>query len=109
MLFRSGLFTNGSTVPATLAAPTEDWTGPVMEDYTGKTLDDVKASFQGTIKVDADGAYSDHIEKGKIISQEPAAGSPVYSAGSDAVIYMLINLLVDISYNYVDPRMRLRR
>ena len=26
-----------------------------------------------------------------------------------AVIYMLINLLVDISYNYVDPRMRLRR
>ena len=86
-----GLFTNGSTVPATLAAPTEDWTGPVMEDYTGKTLDDVKASFQGTIKVDADGAYSDHIEKGKIISQEPAAGSPVYSAGSDAVIYVLIS------------------
>ena len=26
-----------------------------------------------------------------------------------AVIYMLINLLVDISYNYIDPRMRLRR
>lgn len=26
-----------------------------------------------------------------------------------AVIYMVINLLVDISYNYVDPRMRLRR
>ena len=26
-----------------------------------------------------------------------------------AIIYMLINLLVDISYNYVDPRMRLRR
>ena len=26
-----------------------------------------------------------------------------------SVIYMLINLLVDISYNYVDPRMRLRR
>lgn len=26
-----------------------------------------------------------------------------------AVIYMLINLLVDISYNYVDPRMRLKR
>jgi serine/threonine-protein kinase len=86
-----GLFTNGSTIPATLAAPTEDWTGPVMEDYTGKTLDEVKASFQGTIKVDADGAYSDHIEKGKIISQEPAAGSPIYSAGSDAVVYVLIS------------------
>ncbi len=26
-----------------------------------------------------------------------------------AIIYMLINLLVDISYNYIDPRMRLRR
>ena len=26
-----------------------------------------------------------------------------------SVIYMLINLVVDISYNYVDPRMRLRR
>ena len=26
-----------------------------------------------------------------------------------ALIYMVINLLVDISYNYVDPRMRLRR
>jgi peptide/nickel transport system permease protein len=26
-----------------------------------------------------------------------------------AIIYMLINLLVDISYNYVDPRMRLKK
>ena len=26
-----------------------------------------------------------------------------------SVIYMVINLLVDLSYNYVDPRMRLRR
>ena len=26
-----------------------------------------------------------------------------------ALIYMLINLLVDMSYNYIDPRMRLRR
>jgi len=26
-----------------------------------------------------------------------------------SIIYMVINLLVDISYNYVDPRMRLRR
>ena len=26
-----------------------------------------------------------------------------------AIIYMVINLLVDVSYNYVDPRMRLRR
>ena len=26
-----------------------------------------------------------------------------------AVIYMVVNLLVDLSYNYIDPRMRLRR
>ena len=26
-----------------------------------------------------------------------------------SVIYMVVNLLVDLSYNYVDPRMRLRR
>ena len=26
-----------------------------------------------------------------------------------AVIYMLVNLLVDMSYNYIDPRMRLKR
>ena len=26
-----------------------------------------------------------------------------------SIIYMVINLIVDISYNYVDPRMRLRR
>jgi len=26
-----------------------------------------------------------------------------------AIIYMVVNLLVDISYNYIDPRMRLRR
>ncbi|MBR4742835.1 MAG: ABC transporter permease [Oscillospiraceae bacterium] len=26
-----------------------------------------------------------------------------------SVIYMMINLIVDISYNYIDPRMRLRR
>ena len=26
-----------------------------------------------------------------------------------AVIYMVVNLLVDISYNYIDPRMRLKR
>lgn len=26
-----------------------------------------------------------------------------------AIIYMVINLIVDLSYNYVDPRMRLKR
>lgn len=86
-----GLFTNGSTVPATLAAPTEDWTGPVMADYTGKKLDDVKASFQGTVKVDADGEFSDTIPKGCVISQEPQAGVPVVDTGADAIMYVLLS------------------
>lgn len=86
-----GLFTNGSTVPATLAAPTEDWTGPVMADYTGKKLEDVKASFQGTVKVDADGEFSDTVPKGCVISQEPQAGVPIMDSGSDSMLYVLIS------------------
>lgn len=86
-----GLFTNGSTVPATLAAPTEDWTGPVMADYTGKKLDEVKSSFSGIVKIDADGAFSDTVEKGLVISQEPAAGTPIVGNDSDAVLYVLIS------------------
>ena len=86
-----GLFTNGSTIPATIAAPTEDWTGPVMADYTGKTLDEVKSSFQGTVKVDADGAFSDTVPKGCVISQEPQAGVPIAESGSDAMLYVLVS------------------
>ena len=86
-----GLFTNGSTVPATLAAPTEDWTGPVMADYTGKKLEDVKASFQGTVKVDADGEFSDTVPKGCVISQEPQAGVPITDSGSESMLYVLIS------------------
>ena len=26
-----------------------------------------------------------------------------------SVIYMIVNLVVDISYNYIDPRIRIRR
>lgn len=84
-----GLFTNGSTVPATLAAPTEDWTGPVMADYSGKTLDEVKSSFQGTVKVSADGDYSDTVPKGQVISQEPAAGTAI--AEAEPMLYVVIS------------------
>ncbi len=86
-----GLFTNGSTVPATLPAPTEDWTGPVMADYTGQKLDDVKAAFQGAVKVSADGDFSDTVPKGNIISQEPPAGSPIMDTGSEAVLYVVVS------------------
>lgn len=83
-----GLFNNGSTVPATLAAPTEDWTGPVMADYVGKKYEDVVASGI-TVKVSADGEFSDTVPKGCIISQEPAAGDPVTT--SDSVVYVVIS------------------
>ena len=84
-----GLFTNGSTVPVTLAAPTEDWTGPVMGDYVGKKYEDVAAAFSGTIKVSADGEFSDTVPKGYIISQEPAAGDPITT--SDSVLYVVLS------------------
>jgi serine/threonine-protein kinase len=84
-----GLFTSGSTVPATVAAPTEDWTGPVVADYSGKTLDEVKASFQGAVKVSADGDYSDTVPKGQVLSQEPAPGKPLTEA--EPMLYVVIS------------------
>ena len=83
-----GLFTNGSTVPMTIA-PTEDWTGPVMADYVGKAYSDVVASFNGTVKVSADGEYSDTVPKDYVISQEPAAGDPVKT--SETVLYVVLS------------------
>ena len=84
-----GLFTSGSTVPATLPAPTEDWTGPVVADYSGKTLEEVKSSFQGTVKVSADAEYSDTVPKGQVISQEPPAGKPISEA--EPMLYVVIS------------------
>lgn len=86
-----GLFTNGSTIPVTLAAPTEDWTGPVMANYSGQKLEDVKAAYPGTVKVSADGDYSDTIPKGCVMAQEPAAGDPVTDTSSDAILYVVVS------------------
>ena len=84
-----GLFTNGSTVPPTAAAPTEDWTGPVMENYVGQKYEDVAKSFNGTLKVSADGDFSDTVPKGYIMAQEPAAGEPVTT--SDKILYVVVS------------------
>ena len=84
-----GLFTNGSTVPMTVAAPTEDWTGPVVANYVGQKADDVKASFQGKVMVSADGDFSDTVPKGCIISQEPAVGDPITT--SEQVLYIVVS------------------
>lgn len=84
-----GVFTNGSTLPATVAAPTEDWTGPVVPDYVGKSYEDVTTAYQGTVKVSAYGDFSDTIPKGYVMSQEPAAGAPVTT--SDPVLYVVLS------------------
>ena len=84
-----GVFTNGSTVPATVAAPTEDWTGPVMANYVGQKYEDVVASYKGTIKVSADGDFSDTVPKGSVMTQEPAAGEPITT--SDNILYVVIS------------------
>lgn len=87
-----GLFTNGSTVPVTLPAPTSaDWTGPVMSDYSGKTLEEVAAAFSGTVKVSADGEFSDTVPKGRVISQEPQVGAPVTGTSADAILYVVLS------------------
>ncbi len=84
-----GVFTNGSTVPATIAAPTEDWTGPVVGNYVGQKYEDVVATYQGTVKIAADGEFSDTVPKGCVVSQEPAAGDPVTS--SETMLYIVVS------------------
>lgn len=84
-----GLFTNGSTAPATIAAPTEDWTGPVVANYVGQKYEDVVATYQGTVKVSADGDFSDTVPKGCVMAQEPAAGDPITT--SETMLYVVIS------------------
>ena len=84
-----GLFTNGSTVPVTVAPPTEDWTGPVVADYVGKKYEDVVNATGGKVKVSADGDFSDTVPKGCVMAQEPAAGEPITT--NDSMVYVVIS------------------
>lgn len=88
-----GVFTNGETTVPTVAPATEDWTGPVVSDYVGLTYEEVVAAVQAdgsiTLKISADGEYSDTVEEGRVISQEPAAGEPV--KGSSSVLYIVLS------------------
>ena len=86
-----GLFTNGSTLPATIAPPTEDWTGPVYADYSDKTVDEIKSSFSGKVEIDADGESSEEVKSGHVISQQPAAGSPMMVDPTEAVLYVVLS------------------
>jgi len=85
-----GLFTNGSTVPMTVAPPTEEWTGPVMQNYVNMKYEDVVNSFAGTVKKAADSEWSDTVEKGCVISQEPPAGEPI-SDTSNMILYVVVS------------------
>lgn len=84
----AGIFVNKATVAPTMPTEAEEWTGPVLADYTGKTFEDVVASYNGTIKVDADGDYSDTVPKGCVMKQEPSPGSPIKDS---SILYVVVS------------------
>lgn len=88
----AGLFekeTEATTAPPVV----EDWTGPVVADYTGKTYEQVVSAVEAdgsiTLKVSADGEYSDTIPEGVVVSQTPAAGEAITSESS--VLYIVLS------------------
>lgn len=87
-----GLFKDETVTPTTVAA-TEGWTGPVVADYVGKTYEEVVAAVEAdgsiTLKVSADGEYSDTVPQGTVISQTPAPGEPITSGSS--LIYVVLS------------------
>ena len=87
-----GLFVNETQVP-TAVVGTEAWTGPVVSDYKGKTYEEVAAAVDAdgsiTLKVSADGEYSDTVPAGVVISQTPEPGAPIESDSS--VLYVVLS------------------
>ncbi len=89
-----GLFEESVTTPPT-QAPTiaEDWTGPVVPDYVGKTYQEVSKAIEAdpslSLKISADGEFSDTVPEGNVISQTPQPGTPMTSG--NAVIYVVLS------------------
>ncbi len=87
-----GVFEKETVAPTEVAA-TEGWTGPVVADYVGKTYEEVVAAVDTdgsiTLKVSADGEYSDTVPKGVVISQTPAAGEAITTDNS--MIYVVLS------------------
>lgn len=81
------------TEASTVVVPTEDWTGPVVSNYVGKSYDDVAAAVGSdpsiTLKVSADGEYSDTVPEGNVVSQVPPAGEPI--KGDSSMIYLVLS------------------
>lgn len=90
----TGVFAKTATTPAT-QAPTAspDWTGPVVPDYVGKSYEEVAAAIEAdsnlSLKLSADGEYSDTVAEGNVISQQPAPGEAMTSG--KAVIYLVLS------------------
>lgn len=88
-----GLFEKETTASPTVSDATEDWTGQVVADYVGKTYEEVVKAVEAdgsiTLKVSADGQYSDTVPKGVVISQTPAAGEAITSDSS--LVYVVIS------------------
>ena len=87
-----GLFVEETQAPTETTA-TEAWTGPVVGDYVGKTYEEVVAAAEAdgsiTLKVSADGEFSDKVPQGSVISQTPAAGQPIESDSS--MVYIVLS------------------
>lgn len=88
----AGLFVK-ETEPPTAPPAVEDWTGPVVADYTGKTYEQVVSAVEAdgsiTLKVSADGEFSDTVPEGVVVSQTPAAGEAITSESS--VLYVVLS------------------
>ena len=87
-----GLFNKENATSETIPSQ-EQWTGAVFSNYVGMkyeaVLEAAKADGGITIKVDADGEFSDTEEQGVVVSQEPKAGTPVSS--SDPIVYVVLS------------------
>lgn len=88
-----GMFSKDEEVKPTESVVDENWTGPVVDDYTGMSYESVLRIAQQkgniTVKVSADGEFSDSIPEDTVISQIPAPGEPIKTDSS--VIYLILS------------------
>lgn len=87
-----GIF--GSTAETSSTVAVEDgWTGAVFNNYVGMKYEEAvqaaKADGGITVKIDANGTFSDTAEPGVVVSQEPKAGSPVN--GADPIVCLVLS------------------
>lgn len=86
-----GLFTK-STAETQMVSTEEPWTGAVFSNYVGMSIADVNAAAEAegiTVKISADGEFSDTVEKDKVISQVPKAGEPI--SANNAIVSVVLS------------------